>query len=120
MIKEFTCTVCPKGCSLTVDTEKLTVTGNGCKRGEKYGIAEATHPERTLTSTVKITGGEICRAPVKTSSPIPKEKIFDIMRALENISISAPVSVGDIALKNVCDTGSDIIITKNIKTTNRE
>ena len=30
MIKEFVCTVCPRGCRLTVDTEKMTVCGNTC------------------------------------------------------------------------------------------
>ena len=114
MIKEFVCTVCPRGCRLTVDTEKMTVGGNTCKRGENYGIAEATHPTRTLTSTVRITGGGITRCPVKTASPIPKEMMPEIMTALNAITAVAPVKVGDIIAQDICGTGVNVTATKNI------
>ena len=38
MIKELICISCPMGCHLKVDTDKLEVAGNTCKRGEVYGI----------------------------------------------------------------------------------
>lgn len=114
MIKEFVCTVCPRSCRLKVDLENKTVSGNSCARGERYGLSEAFHPERTLTSTVKITGAATERCPVKTSAPIPKEKMFDIMKALNNVSVKAPKKIGDVIVENVCDTGADITVTKNI------
>lgn len=51
---------------------------------------------------------------VKTASDIPKDKIFDCMEALRNITVQAPVSIGDVILKNVCQTGVDVIATKDI------
>ena len=58
-MKEFICTVCPRGCRLKVDEKKLTVTGNGCIRGIEYGKNEAVNPKRILTSTVSIEGGRV-------------------------------------------------------------
>ena len=79
--KELVCVSCPIGCSITVELsdsgEVLSVTGNTCKRGDAYARAECTHPERMVTSTVKVEGGRLPVVPVKTSSPIPKEKIFE-------------------------------------------
>ncbi|NLT12604.1 MAG: DUF1667 domain-containing protein [Clostridiaceae bacterium] len=53
-MRELTCIVCPTGCRLRVDIDTLTVTGNQCKRGLKYGLEELTAPRRTVTSTVRI------------------------------------------------------------------
>ena len=52
------CINCPKGCELevSVDGDKVTVTGQGCPRGETYGRAEATNPTRMVTGLVKVAG----------------------------------------------------------------
>ena len=52
----------------------------------------------------------------KTASDIPKEKIFDVIDALKDISVAAPVRIGDVLVKDVSGTGVDIIATKNAKT----
>lgn len=114
MIKKFVCIQCPRGCHLEVDTETLKVTGNSCPRGEAYGRNEVTHPVRTLTSTVRIKGSDIPRCSVRTSSPIPKEKMFEVMRELDKVELEAPVEIGDVVIKNVLGTGSDIIVTKKM------
>ena len=83
MMKELICICCPRGCHLKVDEEKKEVTGNACPRGKEYGINEVTNPVRVVTSTVKITGANLRRLPVKTDKPIPKGKIFEIDSAFE-------------------------------------
>ena len=66
---ELICIVCPKGCHLKVDEENgFAVTGNGCPRGEAYGYKELTNPTRVITSTVRVEGGALRRASVKTSA----------------------------------------------------
>mgnify|MGYP003432186643 FL=1 len=50
----------------------------------------------------------------KTKEDIPKGKIFDILKAIEDIELQAPVKIGDVVLANVCDTGVDVIATKNV------
>ena len=41
--------------------------------------------------------------------------IFECVRALKGIQVPAPVYIGDIILKNVADTGVDIVATKNVE-----
>ena len=59
-IRELTCIGCPMGCQLTavMDGSRVTeVTGNTCPRGDAYARKECTHPARTVTGTVRVTGG---------------------------------------------------------------
>ena len=106
-MKEFICIVCPKGCRLQVDDEG-NVTGNTCIRGEKYGKQEAVDPKRTLTSTVKINSKLVRRLPVITTGDVPKAKVQEIVRYLDNIEVSAPIKVKDIVVENVMGLGVDI------------
>lgn len=113
--RDLICVSCPIGCAVSVelsdDGEVLSVKGNTCKRGEAYAKAECTHPERMVTSTVKVVGGRLPVVPVKTSAPIPKELIFDCMKEINKIILNAPVGIGDIAIKNVLGLGVDIVAT---------
>lgn len=115
MIKELICISCPMGCHLKVDVENKTVEGNTCKRGEIYGINEITNPVRIITSTVKVSEGELPVLPVKTKEPVPKDMNFRIMEALKEIQVEAPIKVGDIIVENILDIGTDIIATRNIR-----
>lgn len=108
------CIVCPKGCRLTVDETTFEVVGNNCPRGAAYGKAELTSPTRVITSTVKVEKGDICRCPVRTKGAIPKGKMFDVMSALRKVTLVSPVKIGDVVIPNVCDTGIDVIATRNV------
>lgn len=114
--KELICIGCPMGCQLSVQIEKnqLTVSGNTCPRGADYAKKELTDPRRIVTSIVKVEGGELPVVSVKTAADIPKNKIFDCMDALKKVSVPAPVSIGQVILANVADTGVDVIATKEI------
>lgn len=113
--KEITCICCPLGCTLIINREgdEIQVTGNKCPRGKKYAIEEMTAPKRIITSTVKITGGAHPVLAVKTSAPIPKEKIMEIMDILSDVAVTAPIKIGDVIVKNVAETGTNIIATQN-------
>ena len=114
MIRELTCIVCPKGCQLKVELEGkniLSVSGYTCKRGEEYARAECTSPVRTVTTTVRCKDGAVVA--VKTSSPIPKSMIFDVMREINALTADNNVKIGDVVIANVLDTGSDIVVTSN-------
>lgn len=114
-MKELICIVCPNGCHLKVDEEKgYAVTGNRCERGAEYGRVELLSPTRVVTSTVRCTGASHPRCPVKTDRPVPKERIFDVMEALEGVSLAAPVSVGQVVIENVCGTGANIVATRDL------
>lgn len=112
-MKEMICITCPKGCHLQVDEHTFSVTGNSCPRGAEYGKNELLHPVRVVTSTVCLSGAAISRLPVKTDRPLPKEKMFDCMRLLDHVTVSAPVQVGQVLLKNILDTDVNIVATKS-------
>lgn len=110
---ELICIVCPRGCHLTVD-ENLNVTGNTCKRGEIYGKNEIQNPTRVITSTVKLEGGCVSRLPVKTSEPVPKGKIFEVMQEINHVCAHAPVKIGDVLIPHVLGLDSDVIATRDV------
>ena len=114
----LTCIGCPLGCLVTVELENgevVSVTGNTCKRGDDYARKEVTTPTRIVTSTVRVTGGNAPTVSVKTKSDIPKDKIFDCAKALKEVKVTAPVSIGDVVLENVAGTGVDVVATKAVE-----
>ncbi len=117
-ITELTCIQCPIGCALKVEIAEdgtVSVTGNTCPRGEVYGKQEVVTPVRTITSTVPLEGGFIPRVPVRTASPVPKASIMQVMEAVHGLRVKAPVRIGDVLIRNVAGTGSDLIVTRDIE-----
>ncbi len=119
-VRNFICIGCPLGCSMQVtidDTGTVSkVEGNTCPRGDTYARKEATNPTRIVTSTVRVTGSKshAVTVSVKTASDIPKSKIFDCIKELKDVTVSAPVRIGDIVKPNVAGTGIDMIATKDV------
>lgn len=114
MIKKLTCIVCPIGCSLDICLENgvvVSVNGNNCPRGEKYAISECTNPERMVTTTIRCENGKVL--PVKTDRPIPKDKVFECMKVINNHICKLPIKVKDIIIEDVF--GANIIATKNME-----
>ncbi|WP_053955373.1 DUF1667 domain-containing protein [Inediibacterium massiliense] len=116
MKKEMICIVCPMGCHLEVDKqgEEYTVQGNKCKRGQEYAVKELTAPTRVVTTTVKIKNGILNRLPVKTKEPIPKDKIFECMKLMDSIEVTAPIHVGDVIIKDILGTGVDLVAARDM------
>lgn len=115
--RELICIGCPLGCPLSVEMEGDTVTrveGNTCKRGEEYAKKECTNPTRIVTSSVMVENGMIPMVSVKTEEDIPKNKIGDCMKALKNVKVNAPITIGDVIIENVADTGVNVTATKNV------
>ncbi|MCI7216551.1 MAG: DUF1667 domain-containing protein [Megasphaera elsdenii] len=115
--KQLNCINCPLGCLLTVTLEdgKITsVTGNTCPRGEKYAHQELTDPQRMLTSTVRIEGGELPLLPVVSKTTLPKGKILDCAAALRSVEVKAPVHTGDVIVKDILGLGVDIVASRDM------
>jgi CxxC motif-containing protein len=121
--RELTCIGCPLGCPITVTIEQkevTAVTGNTCPRGEAYARKEVTNPTRIVTSTVRVVGGTAAMVSCKTKEDVPKSKIFDVIEALRGVSVPAPVGIGDILVRNVAGTKTDIVATKNVAVSSPE
>ena len=97
--------------TLGEDGSILGIAGNTCPRGKTYAQSECTHPVRTVTSTVMCEGGAIIS--VKTASPVPKEKMFDVIAAINSHLAPSSVRIGDVIIENVADTGISIVATSN-------
>jgi CxxC motif-containing protein len=116
MTKELICICCPMGCNLNVTMDGNTVvevTGNTCNRGKDYAISEMTAPTRMVTSTIVTREG--VSVPVKTATPIPKDKIFECMEEIKSADVSLPINVGDELVKNVAGTDVSVIATRSTK-----
>lgn len=114
MKREITCIVCPRGCRMIAEVqgETITVTGNTCPRGETHAIHEILHPERTLTSIVRVSNRRDTMVSVKSEAPVPKEELFSIMEVIHAASAQAPIAIGDVILDHIC--GTRIVATKEI------
>lgn len=114
-MKTVICIRCPIGCTLQVDEEHgYAVTGNRCEKGAAYGKDELINPMRMVTSTVRLVNAAEKRCPVRTSAAVPKAQMMEVMRALDTVTATAPVQMGQVLLANVCGTGTDIIATRSI------
>ena len=112
MKRELTCIVCPIGCSLVAEIEGgevISVTGNTCPRGKVYAETECISPMRTITTTVRCADGSII--PVKTATPIPKEKMFEAMEIINKTNPHLPINVGDVIIEDVF--GSKVVAVSN-------
>ncbi|MCQ2565388.1 MAG: DUF1667 domain-containing protein [Clostridia bacterium] len=111
--RKITCIMCPKGCNISVtfaeDGSAADISGNSCPRGHEYAWNEVHHPVRTLTSTVRTASGRMVA--VKSSVPVPKELLFDVMACINTVRPEEPVKFGDIVINNVCGTDADIVVT---------
>jgi len=114
MKRELTCIICPRGCLLTaeIEGENVSVTGHSCPRGVDYAVNECLHPTRTVTATVRVANRHNTMVSVKTASPVPKDRMMDVMALLRRTHVEAPVAMGQVILPNVF--GTEIIATKAI------
>ena len=115
--RELICIGCPMGCPLTVELENgeiKAITGYTCKKGETYARKEGTNPTRIVTSTVRVAGGRADMVSVKTREDIPKDKIFQCVKALKGVTVKAPIRIGDVVVADVAGTGVDIVATKEV------
>jgi len=111
------CVTCPKGCTLEVTKDGETVVSilNGCKRGHEYAKQELTDPRRMVASSVRISGSIHPLLPVYTSAPFPKPRIPELLKALREVEISAPVKMEQPVLENVLGTGINVLASREMK-----
>ncbi|NCC67015.1 MAG: DUF1667 domain-containing protein [Clostridia bacterium] len=115
--QELTCIGCPKGCLVAVEMDNgqiVDITGQSCPRGKDYAEKEVTNPQRMVTSTVPVYGGNLTVVPVRTASDIPKSKVFDSMAQIRAARVNAPVAAGDIIIHDLAGTGIDLIATRTV------
>lgn len=113
-MKEFICTVCPRGCKLIVDSElyEIIVTGNACERGKEYAISEYTNPVRPLTLNIVVEGGVLPVVSAKCESMVQVKKLLSIARLTKRMKVQAPIKAGQVLFGSVL--GEKIIATRTV------
>lgn len=92
-----------------------SVENYSCPRGLEYAKTEFVAPVRILTTLVKIDGKENELLPVRSNKPVLMEKIPQVMQVIKGAVVTLPVKRYDVIIKNVCDTGVDIVATKDVE-----
>ena len=116
-MKELVCIVCPNSCQLQARQTPdggWEITKHTCKRGERFGIAEMTNPTRTLTTTVRTVCAALPVLPVRTDGEIPKSALHMAMTEINNIIVHPPLRRGEAVIKNLLNTGVDLIATADL------
>lgn len=111
-MKPITCIVCPNGCELTL--ENGTVSGNLCKRGEGFAFQEWNDPHRSVTSTLKTVFSDFPMVPCRTDRDIPKDKVFEVIEAINQVTIEEPLEIGSVVIDHVAGTDANIVTTRKI------
>lgn len=121
-VEPMTCIICPMGCSMEVTIEDngsikkvIEVKDNLCPRGAQYAAKEITDPTRTLTTTVAVKNGACPLVPVKTASEIPKAMLFNAMEVLRRLHVDAPVSRGQVLVKDLLGTSVSVVSCADIE-----
>jgi CxxC motif-containing protein len=117
MTDNLICLSCPLGCQLEVDHDDkklIEVRGNRCPRGPEYAEKEIFHPERIVTTTVRITGAAIPLLPVKTDKSVPKALCFRVIEEAAACTVRAPVRRGQALITNLEGTGVNLVAARSL------
>ena len=117
-ITHYLCIGCPLGCRLEVEEDEsgaiVEVRGFSCRKGKVFAEREHTDPRRMIATTVTVVGGRWPRLPVSVCEEVPKDRIWEVVRALRPIVVVAPVARGDVILADVAGTGVDVVATRDM------
>jgi CxxC motif-containing protein len=111
------CIGCPLGCNVTlkidIKREIEALTGNQCKEGKEYVVAEFRAPLRIFTATIltETVGHPLA---VRTSKPILKGQLKDLMKVVGKLRIAPPVKTGQVLIPNILGTGADLVASSSI------
>lgn len=115
--RKLKCIVCPVGCDVTIEyvgKKVIEISGCACPQGEAYARDEVVDPKRVLTSTVRVSGGSEPLVSVKTDKAIQKVKVRAAVKRLSKLNVRAPVKIGDVLVRNLTNSGADVISTKTV------
>lgn len=123
--KDFTCVVCPNGCTVNIVFEEgspnkfITASGQKCPRGLTWAQQEIVDPMRSFSTSVLVKNGEFIECSVRITKPIQLKKVFAVMEEIKKLNPQAPLCIGQVLLSSPAGTETDVIVTKNIPAKNK-
>ncbi|MHB0859527.1 MAG: DUF1667 domain-containing protein [Anaerolineae bacterium] len=115
--REYICVTCPVGCTIDAIVEGgelVSIQGQACKRGQAFVREEIHDPRRTLTTTVRVRGGALPLAPVRSSAPLPKGLVMRAAEILRSLTLDAPVEAQQVIVRDILGSGIDVVTTRAI------
>jgi len=70
---------------------------------------------KVLTGKVTLLKGSMKHLPVKTTGPVPRNKVEECLRVINSTEITAPVNRGDVIIKNILGLGVDVVAARKVK-----
>jgi len=115
MKRELACIICPGSCILTIceSDSVLQVIGNKCDKGVDFAEKEVNDPERTLTTTVKLTTGGLL--PVRSKSMVKKYEIKTLVAQLRDTVVKPPVVIGQVVASGLGVNSVDIVASDDME-----
>ncbi len=117
--KKLICISCPTGCHLTATRADANgewiISGNRCPRGLAYAKNELYDPRRIVTAVVHSNSTAQPYLPVRTDSALPKRFIEPLLNQLYQLEVKVPVKCGETLLKNIENTGVNVIFSCDCK-----
>ena len=113
--------MCPTGCEIEAEVKEtkegpviLKITGATCIRGHAYVENELKNPLRIVTSSVRVTGGTYPITSVRLTAPVPRARMMDVIQELRKVTVEAPVTIGQVIIRNILGLQSDVMITRHV------
>jgi CxxC motif-containing protein len=111
------CTLCPSSCELLIINQaaEVFVENNLCPRGAEFAAKEIRNPERILTTTMPVAGGEFPLVSVRSSGFVKKSELRELVQSISQITVTAPIQIGQVLVSGLGANKTDIIATCNVK-----
>lgn len=109
---QMTCPVCKNRCLLTVEQNgsDIFVQGNKCARGELHAREELEGKDKIVTYHASTCFEQIPSVEVKTTSIVPTELVFRLIRLIKKEKITRPMARGEVLLHHPLGLETDVII----------
>ena len=109
---------CPLGCRVEVEEDAdgniVDVRGYACNKGKTFAVREHTDPRRMVTTTVAVDGGLWPRLPVRTTTAVPKDRVWAVVELLRRVSVKSPVRMGEVVFADIAGTGVDVVASRDM------
>lgn len=116
MSKLFSCQGCKNNCTIEIikNNNSIKYDGYKCSKGLSYAKLNFAEESKIVTARATLTNGKMSKIPVRTTSEIPFGLIADVIKLIENTKVEAPVEKGTIIIKNVLNTGADVVVQRRV------
>jgi CxxC motif-containing protein len=110
-----TCLLCEKNCRLEADVQGETLLGlrgQGCQKGFDFILSRISPQGKIVSTSVLVTNHSLRFLPVRTGKAVDKALTSKILEEARKITVTPPIRYGQVILRNVAGSGTELISTK--------